>query len=93
MPLFSNIEPYDFEQDDYIKSRENDFSASFIEELRDDGSSDEEFLGFTREDIYMAKNSRVRCCLERNTVDAEGDQEDLEFDIQPGWKRKADPSQ
>ena len=41
----------------------------------------------------MAKNSRVRHCRERNTVDAEGDQEDLEFDIQPGWKRKADPSQ
>ena len=87
------MDPHDFEQDDYIESRENDFSASFIEELRDDSSSDEELLGFTREDIYMAKNSRMWRCLERNTVDAEGDQEDLEFDIQPGWKRKADPSQ
>ena len=87
------MDPYDFEQDDYVESRENDFSASFIEEMRDDSSSDEEFLGFTREDIYMAKNSRVQRCLKRNTEDAEGDQEDEELDIQPGWKRKADPSQ
>lgn len=35
------MDAYDFEQDDYIESRENDFSASFIEELRDDSSSDE----------------------------------------------------
>ena len=83
---------YDFDQDDYIESHDNDFSASFIEEMRDDDSSDEEFLGFTREDIYMAKNSRVRRFHERNTKDAEANQEDEESDIQPGWKRKADPS-
>ena len=53
------MDPHDFEQDDYIESRKNDFSVSFIEELRDDSSSDEELLGFTREDIYMAKNSRM----------------------------------
>ena len=50
-------------------------------------------LDFTLEDIYMAKNSRVWHFLERNTKDAEGDQDDKELDIQPGWKRKADPSQ
>lgn len=87
------MDPYDFDQDDYVESRDNDFSASFIEEMRDDDSSDEEFLGFTREDIYMAKNSRVRRFLERNTKDAEGNQEDEELDFLPGWKRKADPSE
>lgn len=86
------MDPYDFEQDDYVESRDYDFSASFIEEMRDDSSSDEEFLGFTWEDIYMAKNSKVRCFLKRSTKDAEGNQEDEELDIQPGWKRKADPS-
>ena len=55
------MDPYNFDQDDYryVESRENDFIASFIEEMCDDGSSDEEFLGFTWDDIYMAKNSRV----------------------------------
>ena len=92
MPLFSNMDPYDFDQDDYIESRDSDFSASFIEEIRDDESSDEYFLGFIREDIY-GKNSRVRHFHERNMEDAEANQEDEESDIQHGWKRKANPSQ
>jgi len=87
------VDPYDFDQDDYVESRDNDFSASFIEEMCEDDSSDEEFLGFTREDIYMAKNSRVQRFHERNTEDAEAIQEDEESDIQHGWKRKANPSQ
>ena len=37
---------YDFDQDDYVESRENDFSASFIDEMCDDDSSDSWFYSW-----------------------------------------------
>lgn len=87
------MDPYNFDEDDYIKSRDNDLSTSFLEEMSHDDTSDEEFAGFTWEDVYMAKNLRVRGFHERTTKDAEVNQEDVARDIQAGLKRKANPSQ
>lgn len=81
------MDPYNFDEDDYVESRDNEFSASFLEEMCHDHTSNEEFAGFTREEIYMAKNSRVRGFHERTTKDAEVNQEDVASDIQQVEKK------
>lgn len=54
------MDPCNFDKDDYVESRENEFSASFMEEmLCSSGDLDVEFGGFTRGDIYMGPNSRM----------------------------------
>lgn len=86
------MDPYNFDEDVYVENRENVFSASFMEEMFGSDDSDGEFDGFTRGEIYMGTNSRVRAFHVRDGQ-AEEDQENEAPDVQREKKRKANPSQ
>ena len=88
------MDPYDFESDNYIPSTENDFNSSFLERLfSDPPASEEEFNGFTREEIYLHERSRVRSFHQRDGENAEAEEENTAPAPQNGKKRKANPSQ
>lgn len=86
------MDPYDFDSDNYIPSTENDFNSSFLERLFSD-PSEEEFSGFTREEIYLPERSRVRSFHQRDSENAEAEEESTAPAPQNGKKRKAKPLQ
>ena len=84
------LDPFDFNNADYMESRAPDFDSSFMEQFRSD--DEDEFLGFTLEDVYFASASRVRAFHQRLAVQAE--KENVPPPAPPpAKKRKADPSQ
>ena len=96
------LDPYDFDNDDYVESQESGLDSSLLELLRQgscssSSSDEEEFSGFTREQIYLSRGSRVRSFHQRPGVSAQDPQvrADKENDSaqQRGKKRKANPSQ
>lgn len=83
------LDPFDFNNDDYVESRAPDFNSSFMEEFCSD--DEDEFLGFTQEEVYFSRASRVRAFHQRLAVQAE--KENVPPPARPpAKKRKADPS-
>ena len=83
------LDPFDFSNDDYVESRAPDFNSSFMDEFRSD--DEDEFHGFTREEVYFPSASRVRTFHQRLAVQAE--KENVPPPARPpAKKRKADPS-
>ena len=89
------MDPYDFDNDDYVKSTANNFSDSFIERLFNDADDEEsDFEGFTREEAYQPKTPRVRPFHQRASHgNAEAQKENLRAALTCGKKRKPNPSQ
>ena len=93
------LDPYDFDNDDYVESQESGLNSSLMELLRQDSccssSEEEEFSGFTREQIYLSRGSRVRSFHQRPRVPAQDPQLPADKENDPaqqcGKKRKADP--
>lgn len=89
------MDPYDFDNDDYVESTANDLSGSFIERLFNDADDEEsDFEGFTREEAYLPETSRVRAFHQRASPgNAEAEKENISAASTCGKKRKANPSQ
>ena len=98
------LDPYDFDNDDYVESQESGLDSSLLELLRQgscssssSSSDEEEFSGFTREQIYFSRGSRVGSFHERPGVSAQDPQVRADKENDPvqqrGKKRKANPSQ
>jgi len=87
------VDPYIFSEEEYepIPGTE-DFSESFLEELRcsDSGQSELEFAGFDKKNISSALGSRVREFHFRRNEAESPDKEETE--PRQGKKRKRDPS-
>ncbi len=89
---FAN-DSYDFDKDDYIPSQVTDFESSFMEQFCS-SDEEEEFIGFTREDIFLAGASRV-CSFHVNpraANPAEKDKDNVDPETRRTKKRKADPT-
>ena len=57
------LDPYDFDNDDYVESQESGLDSSLLELLRQgscssSSSDEEEFSGFTREQIYLSRKTQ-----------------------------------
>ena len=97
------LDPYDFDNDEYVESQESGLDSSLLELLRQgscsssSSSDEEEFSGFTREQIYLSRGSRVRSFHECPGVSAQDPQVRADKENDPaqqrGKKRKANPSQ
>ena len=93
------LDPYDFDNDDYVKSQESGLDSSLLELLRQGScsSDEEEFSGFKREQIYLSRGSRARSFHQRPGVSAQDPQVRADKENDPaqqrGKKRKANPSQ
>lgn len=84
----SSVDPYGFVEEEYEPNPGTvDFSSSFIEDLFGSGSENE-FDGFTREEVYFPKGSRVRIFHERGEEENQQDQAPKAC----GKKRNRDPS-
>lgn len=57
--MASACDPFNFDNDNNVGSQVPDFNSSFMEQFRE-SSVEEEFDGFTREDIFLSGSSRVR---------------------------------
>ena len=89
-------DPFDFNNDDYVESQVPDFNSSFMEQFREGSSDEEEFIGFTREEIFFSSSSRVRSFhtnQQRSKHPAPADKENVDPNARRAKKRKADPSQ
>lgn len=87
--MASGNDPFDFNNDDYVESQVPDFNNSFMEQFRAGSSDEEEFLGFTREEIYLSSSSRVRSF---QTDQRSADKENIAPERRLVKKKKADPS-
>lgn len=88
----SSVDPYEFVEEEYEPNPGTiDFSSSFIEDLFGSGSENE-FDGFTREEVYFAKGSRVRIFHERGEEDSHKENQQDQAPKACGKKRKRDPS-
>ena len=75
------LDPYDFDNDDSVESQESGLDSSLLELLRQgscssgsSSSDEEEFSGFTREQIYLSRGSRVHSFHQRPGVSAQDPQ-------------------
>ncbi|KAL9977810.1 hypothetical protein ACROYT_G015257 [Oculina patagonica] len=57
--MASACDPFNFDNDNNVGSQVPDFNSSFMEQFRE-SSDEKEFVGFTREDIFLSGSSRVR---------------------------------
>ena len=89
----SSVDPYEFVEEEYVPNPGTvDFSNSFIEDLFGSGYENE-FDGFTREEVYFGEGSRVRNFHERGEKDSNKEDQQDQASKARGKKRKRDPSQ
>lgn len=84
------MDPYDFNNDVYVESPTPNFNDSFMDQFRSD--DEEEFVGFTREEIFLGTSSRVRSFRERLEEDGPKKENVPPSVPPPAKKRKAVPS-
>lgn len=92
--MADSVDPYVFDEEAYQPNPGTvDFSESFCQELfGSDSDSEEEFTGFTREEVHLAPGSRVRAFHERTDPIEETEKENERGQAGRGRKRARDPS-
>ena len=89
----SSVDLFEFVEEEYVPNPGTlDFSSAFIEDPFGSGSENE-FDGFTREEVYFGEGSRVRIFHERGEKESNKEDKQDQASKACGKKRKHDPSQ